>query len=66
MNKLKLKTNAKGYCDELLLNGEKIGNGITKLEVIIEAEKKPKLILTMLSDEINIESEDIDVIKNSD
>lgn len=65
MNNLKLKTNEKGYCDELFLNGEKIGNGITKLELIIEAGKKPNLILTMSSDDVELECEDVEIIKNS-
>lgn len=65
MNKLKLKTNEKGYCDELFLNGERIGDGITKLELIIEAGKKPNLILTMSSNDVELECEDVNVIKNT-
>ena len=66
MNKLKLKTNEKGYCEELYLNGEKIGNGIIKLELVIETSKLPKLILTMNSNDIELGCENVEVIKNSD
>ena len=61
MNKLILKTNEKGYCDELFLNGEKIGKGISKLEVVIEAGEKAKLILTIPSNNVDIECEDVEI-----
>lgn len=63
MNKLKLKTNEKGYCDEVLLNSKKIGEGISKIEVVIEAGEKAKLILTFPSNSIDIECEDVEIKK---
>ncbi len=63
MNKLKLKTNEKGYCEEVFLNDQKIGEGISKLEIVIEAGEKAKLIITMPSNVLDVECEDVEIKK---
>ena len=61
-----IKYTCKKLNEALFLNGRKLADGITKLELVIEAEQKPKLILTIDSN-VDIECDDVEVIeKNSD
>lgn len=62
MNKVILKTDNNGICKEFKINDIPLGQGITKLEVIISPSEKPKLIMEVNAN-IEIECNDMEIEK---
>lgn len=62
MKNLKLKTNEKGFCEEFKINNIPFGEYVTKLEIIIEPNKTPKVIMECMS-EIDIELDNVEIKK---
>ena len=62
MNGVKIKTDKHGICKEFTINDVSLGQGIIKLEIIIEPCKPTKLIME-LNQEIDIECENAEIMK---
>ena len=62
MNKITIKTDSHGICKEFKINDVSLGQGITKLEVVIEPTKKTKLIME-INASIDIECDDAKIKK---
>lgn len=56
--KVEIKTNQQGYCDYFKIDGKKYGAGIQKLNIIIEAGKRPEIIISAKPDEFIADFED--------
>lgn len=61
--KLEIKTNERGYCDYFVINGQKFGENIEKVTIIIEAGYKPKFIIEGMA-EFDFQGENVEVINN--
>lgn len=55
-SKVKIKVNKHGYCDEFSINGVQLGQGIEKLQVIVDPFKPAQIILDVHC-EVEIECE---------
>lgn len=62
--KIKIKINKNGTCDEFSINGKKLGEGISKLNVEIDPYKPAKIVLETFY-EIEIECEDAEIEKSN-
>ena len=59
-NKLELKVDENGICKKFNIDGKTFGKNISKLEIIVEASKKTKLIMEYMGEcDIEIESTEI-------
>ena len=61
--KVEIKTNEKGYCDYLKINGQNFEKNITKVTIVIEGGCKPKLIIEGTA-ELDFQGENVEVIDN--
>lgn len=64
MKNLKLKTNEKGFCEKFKINNIPFGEDVTKLEIIIEPNKTPKVIMECMS-EVDIELDNVEIKKTN-
>lgn len=62
-DKIKIKVNKNGTCDEFSINGKKLGEGISKLNIEIDPYKPAKIVLETFS-KIDIECEKADCFIN--
>lgn len=59
-NKIELKVDENGICKKFNIDGKTFGKNISKLEIIVEASKKTKLIMEYMGEcDIEIESTEI-------
>lgn len=59
-NKLELKVDKNGICKKFNIDGKPFGKNISKLEIIVEASNKTKLIMEYMGEcDIEIESAEI-------
>lgn len=59
-NKLELKVDENGICKKFNIDGKPFGKNISKLEIIVEASNKTKLIMEYMGEcDIEIESAEI-------
>ena len=49
--KVEIKTNEKGYCDYFKINDKEYGTNIYELNIKINAESKPEIVIKAKSDE---------------
>ena len=59
--KVEIKTNEKGYCDYLIINGQNFGKNVEKVTIVIEGGYKPRIIIEGTA-ELDFQGENVEVI----